>query len=240
MNLTTTANAVSMTSLELLELVNGERMAFGETEVRHNDFVARCRDELEGEHYEIFVVQNLNKTTTEAIRMNADQCKLVAMRESKGVRRAVLARLNQLTINQPIAMPSYAESLRLLADQIEETARVTVERDIAVATKALIGSKREATAMATASAASKKARQLEQELGRGTQHATIIAVEKALNIGLGKQGWRPLKAWCKRYDVTAPKVPCPRYGKAISWPAQAWEAVYGIELVELFGAEVAA
>lgn len=87
----------TMSSIELLELVNHERAQFGETEVRHNDFVARCRDELEGEYYESFVVKTgARGRPAEAIRMTADQCKLVAMRESKGVRRNVLARLKDL------------------------------------------------------------------------------------------------------------------------------------------------
>jgi hypothetical protein len=86
----------TMDTTELLSMVNEARAAFGESSVRHNDFVARCKDELEGEHYENFVVQNLNNTQSEGLRLTADQCKLVAMRESKGVRRRVLARLNEL------------------------------------------------------------------------------------------------------------------------------------------------
>lgn len=95
MNLPTTA-FTTMDTTELLALVNEARAAFGESSVRHNDFVARCKDELDGEHYESFVVQNLNNTQSEGLRLTADQCKLVAMRESKGVRRRVLARLNEL------------------------------------------------------------------------------------------------------------------------------------------------
>lgn len=95
MNLiTTTSN--TMDTIQLLALVNEARAEFGEGAVRHNDFVARCKDELDGEHYESFVVQNLNNTQSEGLRLTADQCKLVAMRESKGVRRRVLARLNEL------------------------------------------------------------------------------------------------------------------------------------------------
>lgn len=145
-----------------------------------------------------------------------------------------------------LAAPAFAvpqnlsAALRLAADLEDQKNQALLERDQAIATKALIGSKREATAMATASAATKKARQLEQELGRGTQHATIIAVEKASGRRFGTQGFRPLKQWCKAHDVTPPKVPCPRYGEAVSWPADAWLEVYGIELGELFAGEVGA
>lgn len=112
---------ITMSSLDLLKLVNQARASSDEKEVRHSDFVARCRDELDGDHYEIFVVQNSNSTTTEAINMTADQCKLVAMRESKAVRRAVLARLNELEADAAPRLPqSFAEALRLAADQQEQ------------------------------------------------------------------------------------------------------------------------
>ncbi|MCS6025250.1 hypothetical protein LNO14_13280 [Klebsiella pneumoniae subsp. pneumoniae] len=44
-------------SQSLLLMVNDARKQCGEKEVRNNDFIARIKDELEGEHYEIFVVQ---------------------------------------------------------------------------------------------------------------------------------------------------------------------------------------
>jgi phage antirepressor YoqD-like protein len=101
-----------MSSLELLELVNLSRAEFGEKIVRHSDFAARCRDELDGEYYEIFVVRNLRGPATEAIRMTADQCRLVAMRESKAVRRKVLDKLKSIEAPQAVAIPqSYAAAL---------------------------------------------------------------------------------------------------------------------------------
>lgn len=135
---------------------------------------------------------------------------------------------------------SRLELLEMALASEREKLQAIAERDHAIATKAQIGGKREATAMATASAATRKARQLEEELGRGTRHATIIAVEKASGRKFGTQGFRPLKKWCTEHDVTPPKVPCPRYGEAVSWPADAWREVYGIDLGELFGGVVMA
>lgn len=104
MQIIESGNTPTMSSIDLLELVNQERARFGEAEVRHNDFVARCRDELEGEYYENFVVKTgARGRPAEAIRLTSDQCKLVAMRESKGVRRNVLARLK--------TMPAAARSI---------------------------------------------------------------------------------------------------------------------------------
>ena len=109
----------TMTSIELLDLVNQARAEFGETEVRRNDFTARCRDELDGEHYETFVVENANGTESVGIKMSRDQCMYVLMRESKAVRRAVAAKLNGYTPMHAIPA-TYAAALRLAAEQAEQ------------------------------------------------------------------------------------------------------------------------
>ena len=120
---------------------------------------------------------------------------------------------------------------------IAENKLVTRQRDLAIETKAEIGSRREATAMATASAAVRQANQLKEELGRGLRQATVAAVEKVGKRKFGKQGFRPLKNWCAENGVQAPKVHDPRYGWVRSWPAAAWADVYQIDLADLFGAD---
>lgn len=124
----------------------------------------------------------------------------------------------------------------LLASKRSEQLAIE-QRDHAIETKAEIGSRREATAMATASAAVRQANQLKEELGRGLRQATVAAVEKVCKRKFGKQGFRPLKNWCAENGVQAPKVHDPRYGWVRSWPAAAWAVVYQIDLAELFGAE---
>lgn len=138
----------------------------------------------------------------------------------------------------PIALPSYAEALRGLADQIEATARVTAERDTAIATKALIGSKREATAMATASAKSREVATLRAQLGINERHATIIAVERATGLKFPKNGYVPLRRWCKAHDVEPEVVVDPRYGTVKAWPAAAWRDAHAIDLSKVFGGAV--
>ncbi|WP_217190985.1 ORF6N domain-containing protein [Pseudomonas shirazica] len=135
------------------------------------------------------------------------------------------------------ALPSdYITALEhLLASKRSEQLALE-QRDQAIATKAEIGSRREATAMATASAAVRKVMHLENELGRGCQHATVAAVEKAARRSFGNQGFRPLKNWCDSHGVSAPKVQDSRFGWVRSWPAAAWAAVYQIDLADLFGA----
>lgn len=130
MNLPSNAFTTMDTS-ELLALVNEARAAFGEGSVRHNDFVARCKDELDGEYYEIFVVQNLNNTQSEGLRLTADQCKLVAMRESKGVRRRVLSRLNELEGQQSRPM-TQAELIAASANQLVAIERQQAAHQVAL------------------------------------------------------------------------------------------------------------
>lgn len=111
------------------------------------------------------------------------------------------------------------------------------ERDNAVATKAEIGSRREATAMATASAAVRQVQKLKDDLGLGTRQAAILAVEKAVGRKFGVSGYVPLRRWCKERGITAPKVFHPTFGFVRCWPAGAWMDAYQIDLADLFGAD---
>lgn len=123
-----------------------------------------------------------------------------------------------------------------LLQAIEVQARLNIqlaaERDHAIATKAQIGNAREAKAMATASAAVRKVKQVEAELGRCINHATIVAVQNATGH---EHDWRPLRNWCKERAIKPTEVVDPRWGKVKSWPAQAWLDVYGVDIVALFG-----
>lgn len=134
---------------------------------------------------------------------------------------------------------SRMDILRLALESEEARIKAEEERDDAIRTKALIGSRREATAMATASAAKREASKLRDQLGFNGRHATVIAVEKALKSKFDPQCWRLLKAWCLRNGVQTTKVQDPRWGEATAWPSGAWLDVFGIDLADLFG-EVAA
>lgn len=131
MNQLVTCNTSTMNSIDLLDLVNAARLEFGESEVRRADFTARCKDELAGEYYETFVVTNLRGPASEALKLTLDQCMLVSMRESKSVRRKVVSLLNSANTEKPVSLPSHVEALRLYADQLEETQRVTEQLAIA-------------------------------------------------------------------------------------------------------------
>lgn len=111
------------------------------------------------------------------------------------------------------------------------------QRDHAIDTKAEIGSRREATAMATASAAVRQVQKLKDDLGLGTRQAAVLAVEKAAGRKFGVSGYVPLRRWCKARGITAPKVFHPTFGFVRCWPAGAWMDAYQIDLADLFGAD---
>lgn len=109
------ANTQAMSSRDLLDLINSARLQNGEPEIRLNKFNEKIEDELEGDYYTKSVVQNSNNTESVIYQLTKDQCLLISMRESKSVRRTVLAKLNAI----PQTLP---EALRLAADLAEQKA----------------------------------------------------------------------------------------------------------------------
>ncbi|WP_392564344.1 phage antirepressor KilAC domain-containing protein [Orbus wheelerorum] len=114
-------NELTMSSRDLLDVINEVRKAEGENPVRVNQFHDRVADELSDFNYKTFVVENLNNTQSTYFELNQDMCMLVAMRESKRVRRVVLDQLkNKFNQNQLQVPQTLPEALRLAAQAIEE------------------------------------------------------------------------------------------------------------------------
>lgn len=126
---------------------------------------------------------------------------------------------------------NYIEALENLLQSEKEKAVIAAERDHAVETKAWIGHKREATAMATASKAVREKNALAAKIGESKKHATVLSVEKKLDK---KFKWHPLRKWCIENNVTPMEVHDDRYGSVKSWPAEAWKAVHDVNLAKLF------
>lgn len=235
-------------SQELLALVNEARKECGQKPIRNNDFVARIKDELSGEAYESFVTPMDSKkggADQEVIGMRRKQALRVAARESKAVRRVLVDKIEarsqpvfdtSAALNDPEflrgTLLGYTEKVIALEHKVEE---VTTERDEAIRAKSRISRKREASALGKLSAATRRCRDLEEQLGETTRHATIIKVENATGHK-DEFSYVPLRRWCKDNGVEAKAVPDERYGSVKSWPAGAWLDIYGIDLKSLFGA----
>lgn len=164
--------------------------------------------------------------------LDREMTELLLTGYSVELRRRVLARWRELETEA--ARPSELSRLEILqiAMDAEREKLVAIEqRDEAIRTKAQISDRKTATAMATASAMSREARRLRDELGRNHRHATIKAVKKVT----GKEyGWRKMKSFCELSDIHPSKVPDDQYGEVKAWPAVAWREVHGIELADIF------
>ncbi|HIB1551503.1 TPA: Rha family transcriptional regulator [Salmonella enterica subsp. enterica serovar Muenchen] len=128
-----------------------------------------------------------------------------------------------------------AQLRNILIGFTEQVEQVTAERDEAIRAKSRISRKREASALGKLSAATRRCRDLEEQLGESSKHATIIKVENATGRK-DEFSYVPLRRWCKDNGVEAKAVPDERYGSVKSWPAGAWLDIYGIDLKSLFGA----
>ena len=108
-------NQAIMSSRDLLDLINQVRSDLGEPLLRLNSFNLKIEDELDGDNYTKNVVQNFNNTESVVYELTIDQCMLIGMRESKAVRKNVLAILKQKQLPQ-----SFSEALQLAADQARQ------------------------------------------------------------------------------------------------------------------------
>ena len=117
-----------MSSRDLLDLINEVRAQFNEKPVRLNDFNSRIVDELDGENYESFVVQNFNNTESVVYNLTIDQCMLIGMRESKGVRKNVLAILKEKQKPFDITNPAHL----LQAIEIQAKQNIELKKHVAI------------------------------------------------------------------------------------------------------------
>ncbi|WP_306309350.1 hypothetical protein [Xenorhabdus anantnagensis] len=101
MNLANQSVVVTMSSIDFLnDIINPARVSAGEKEVENRRFIARIEDELD----DLGVAENFYVTTSQGAKrkikgynLTMEQMTLVGMRESKAVRRIVLAKLKALT-----------------------------------------------------------------------------------------------------------------------------------------------
>lgn len=126
---------------------------------------------------------------------------------------------------------TYEQALEDLLTKVKENRLIAEQRDHAVRTKAWIGEKREATAMATASAAVREKNKLAETVGACRKHATITAVENKTG---NEYKWQGLRKWCRENDAVPLEVEDKRFGMVKSWPREAWLAVYGLDLRKIF------
>lgn len=125
--MTNLTNTHFSTSHDLLDKINELRVQEGQSPVRRNDFNNRIIDEIdEFIPYETFVSYGKE---SKVYQLSKDQCMLIGMRESKGVRKSVLNWIKKLEANQ-LALPDFnspVEAARAWADAKESEQKLLLE-----------------------------------------------------------------------------------------------------------------
>ncbi|MEZ6954293.1 MULTISPECIES: hypothetical protein [unclassified Aeromonas] len=112
---------MSMTSLDFLNnIINPARVGADESTVKNTHFLARTMDELDLDESRVKLLPSHTGSMARYVDLTEDQMRLVGMRESKAVRRAVLAELNRLYAKAKEAPKSVEELLELAAATIRE------------------------------------------------------------------------------------------------------------------------
>jgi len=115
----------------------------------------------------------------------------------------------------------------LLVDTI---IKLREERTKAIKEKAYIGNKREATAMATASSAVRKAKKLEVMLDESSEWASV----KRVQIRTGQDfKWSKLKKVSKELNIPPRKIFDANYGEVNSYHSSVWLEAYSIDIAQV-------
>lgn len=133
-------------------------------------------------------------------------------------------RWQELERKSGLAIPDFsnpAAAARAWAEQYEA-------RQIAEATKAEIGSRREATAMNTASQAVKQANKLAIELDRSKEYATVKRMEMLYHGQ--KFNWRLLKSAAAEMGIPSIDIFDANYGTVKAYHADVWREAYALEI----------
>lgn len=151
------------------------------------------------------------------------------------LRNRVIKRWKELELQA--SLPSYAiddpiERAKKWIEEEKQKQLVIQERDHAIATKAEIGSRREATAMGRLSAKVKEVEKLKTQLDSSTGFATI---KKVQSLTGGTYDTYALRRHSKANGLEIQKAEDANYGSVNSYHKDAWLAVYNINISVLRG-----
>ncbi|QLB35745.1 BRO family protein [Acinetobacter baumannii] len=120
----------------------------------------------------------------------------------------------------------------------QELQQARAERDHAITTKAEIGSRREATAMATASKFKRENEDLRQKLGESISFAAVASINTKLKTNFGNKEGRLLSKYSREHHLEIKKatVQGQRFSEVNSYHRDAWLAIFNIDLTSVFGA----
>lgn len=241
---------VTMSSPELVDYINAHRQEVATIEkpfieLQHRSFMSKVPQVLGVEATAKFIaVDNFKNGTGGTVqrqiyRFPKREACLMAMSYSYELQAQVFDRMTAM--EQHIAaqnLPSYAidnpiERAKKWIEEEKQKQLVIQERDHAIATKAEIGSRREATAMGRLSAKVKEVEKLKTQLDSSTGFATIKKVQALTG---GTYDTYALRRHSKANGLEIQKAEDANYGSVNSYHKDAWLAVYSINLSNLNGA----
>ena len=214
-------------------LVGSRDIAVG-LEKEHKDVLRKIEDVLTvGEFSEReFTTSQGNKYKEYLLDKNAFILLVMNYTGYNDFKRAYIKRFDEMEKQLSFYIPqSFPEALRCLAAEVEQKELMQKQRDEAIRTKAWISGKKTATAMNTASQKSKEVEKLKIELDRSKKFSSIKAAEIRLK---SKFDWKPLRNYCTSLELEMPKIFDANYGSVRTYPAEAWQKIYGVDLNELF------
>lgn len=134
--------------------------------------------------------------------------------------------IEELLTKGVVAMPtSYRDAIAQLLIEIDA-------KEEAIRTKAEIGSRREATSMATAGIATKQRNAMSITVDKHQAWASVLRVEQVTGK---KYSWKLLKEYCLEHNLEIKKVNSgmeTRFSQVNTYPAEAWYECYGIDVTE--------
>jgi sugar diacid utilization regulator len=189
-----------ISSLVLCEQINIFRQVDGNSELAHKTLLAIIRDEFEEEiaGQEILLGSYLDKNNQSRPMFNLthSQAKQVLVRESKTVRKAVIAYIERLEK----ALPNFnnpAEAARAWA--LEYEAKQLAER---------------------------KVENLTDAIGRSLERASILRVAQSLGVHENTFDWRKLKKHSDMLGLEVRRVPSTRYQYQNTYHIDAFKSAY--------------
>jgi len=239
---TNNTDQVTMSSLEIVDFIN-EYRAKNESnpvQLRHDSFMAKVPKVLGENQSPKFIgdYKDAKGRTYPCYYFQKREACLMAMSYSYELQAQIFDRMTAME-NHIAAqnLPSYAidDPIERAKKWIEEEKQKQIaiqERDHAIATKAEIGSRREATAMSTASKYKRKAEKLEALMDESQSFATI---KKVQSLTGGTYDTYALRRHSKANGLEIQKAEDANYGSVNSYHKDAWLAVYNINLSSIRG-----
>lgn len=233
MNLVPSNPSVTMTSLELVDYINSQREE-GEPVLAHSDFLKKVPQVLGAEvagNFSCYYKASNGKQNPMYRFAKREAC-LMAMSYSYDLQAKVFDKMTDLEQKASGIAPSvpvtFAEALRLAADLAEQKQFAEKARDEAIATKALIGTRREAQAMNRASQEAKRANSLEIQLDESMQYATVKRMQMVHHGQPFK--WRHLRDTAVQMSIPPIDVFDANYGTVKAYHADVWREAYAVEI----------